>query len=70
MNEEQSNALDRVLEALSFYANANIYRRILSITHKSTEESQIMQDRGELARKALFKFDGIFDVKYERQTEI
>ena len=82
MNDAQMKAFDKVLEALSFYANANIYlgnlipleenldRHTLSIKHAADHASQVMLDRGELAREALFEFDGVFDVTYEFRTEI
>jgi len=82
MDEEQVKVLNKVLEALSFYANSRIYwgnpiplelnldRRTLSIKHEAMNASEIMQDRGELAREALFEFEGVFPVQYQRQTEI
>lgn len=81
MNEEQTKALDNVLLALSFYANRGVYwgdpipldleldARTLKIKNDSMQASQIMQDMGEMARDALFEFEGVFEVEYERRTE-
>ncbi len=77
MNEYQEQALNKVLEALSFYANAKIYwgkpislelkldMRTLKIAHEANEASEINKDRGELARLALFEFEGVFDCTYD-----
>lgn len=67
MNEAQSEALDRVLEALCFYANSNIYH--VSPKHP-TCQCEAIQDQGELARLALYDFEGVFEVRYDVQTEI
>jgi hypothetical protein len=82
MNDEQYKALDNVLLALCFYSNANIYwgkpmdleikkdLATLKIANESHKSSEIMKDRGKLAREALFEFEGVFDCKYEFRTEI
>lgn len=82
MNEAQTKAFDKVLEALSFYANSNIYWgnpidlelkldvKTLKIANASHQASEIMLDRGELAREALYEFEGEFDVEYQFRTEI
>lgn len=82
MNEAQDKALNRVLEALSFYANRAVYwgkpidlemeldQRTLKIAREHIDESQIMHDSGDLARDALFEFEGVFDVTYEMRSEI
>jgi len=82
MNAKQSKALNKVLEALSFYANSKIYwpkaiplelncdLRTLKIAREHREASEILQDKGELAREALFEFEGEFPVNYTFQTEI
>lgn len=81
MDEKKEKALDKVLEALSFYANAAIYwgkpipldsnldQRTLHIKHEATQASEIMQDGGEIARQALFEFEGVFDCTYEVRSE-
>lgn len=82
MTDEQDKALQEVLTALSWYANSNIYwgkpiplemnldPRTLKVAHEHKEASEIMQDRGELARNALFEFEGVFKCTYVYRTEI
>lgn len=82
MDKAQDEAIQGLLDALSFYVNAEIYwgkpiplelnldRKTLKITRDSIEESPIMKDRGELARDALYNFEGVFNCTYERSTEI
>ena len=82
MNEKQEKALNRVLEALSFYANSKIYwpnpiplelecdMKTLKIVNDCWRHCEVIKDDGELAREALFEFEGEFDVEYNFQTEI
>ena len=71
-----------MLEVLSFYANSKIYwgnplrldlnldLKTLRLCNESKESSEIMKDKGELARDALFEFEGVFKCEYDVQTEI
>lgn len=76
MDAQEEKGLNILLEALSFYANAHIYwgepisldlkldRETLKMSKESHEKSQIMIDRGELARQALYAFEGMFSCEY------